>query len=96
MRSPAGGGSRAMSPRRRRALARLGILLLFAGLIWSTQPNKRLGARRQRAQRASDLDPALKVGPVALSLAPELELRVVALSPSLPLPLSAAGGAPTL
>ena len=42
MRSPRAG---AMSPKRRRALARLGILLLLVGLIWSTQPNKRLGAR---------------------------------------------------
>ena len=61
LRSPTGAGRGAMSPRRRRALARLGILLLLAGLIWSTQPNKRLGARRQRAQRTASLDPALKV-----------------------------------
>lgn len=61
VRSPAGSrAANGMSPRRRRALARVGILGLLVGLIWSTQPNKRLGLRRQRAQRASDLDPALR------------------------------------
>lgn len=55
-----GVGARAMSPRRRRGLARLGILALLVVLIWSTQPNKRLGARRQRAQHTADLDASLK------------------------------------
>ena len=72
-----------MPPRRRRALARLGILAILVGLIWSTRPNKRLGARRQRAQRASTLDPALRDEWNADDLPAKCEAELAAVLPAM-------------